>query len=162
MDNMKFEKDLLVQKSVTKTIIGILALVLILIWMGIKIYIEEGFETFDRIYFAVLFLLGILFILEGRGIPFAKIFGKAFIIIDEERISMKRGVFQKEQTIYWNEIKQIEYKPNYFLFTKQNDSLFPFKLRQLAFRFNREILDLIKVISKEKGLEVERLNEFRK
>ncbi|MDE5424234.1 hypothetical protein L3073_18635 [Ancylomarina sp. DW003] len=158
---MKFEKNLLVQKSVAKTIIGALALVLIVLWIGIKTYIDEAFEIFDWLYFTGLFLIGILFILEGRGIPFAKIFGTAFIHIDEERISMKRGVFHEEQSILWEEIKQIEYKPNYFLFTKHDGSLFPFKLRHLAFRFNREILDFIKVIGKEKGLDVERMNDFR-
>jgi len=159
---MKFEKDLLVQKSTTKTIIGILHFVLIILWIGSKFYIEEGFNDFDLLYLIGLFLLGALFILEGRGIPFAKIFGKAFILIDEERISVKRGVFNKEQIIFWDEIKQIEYKPNYFLFTKHDDSQMPFKLRHLAFRFNREILDFIKVIGKNKGLSVKRMIEFKK
>ncbi len=160
-DNMKFEKDLLVQKSTAKTIIGILDIVLIALWISTKIYIEEGFDAFDMVYLIVLFPLGILFIIEGRGIPLARIFGKAFILIDEEQISIKKGVFSKEQTIFWDEIKSIEYKQNFFLFTKHDDSLFPFKLRQLAFRFNREILDFIKVIGKHKGLEVERMNDFR-
>ncbi len=61
----------------------------------------------------------------------------------------------------WGEIKAIEYNPNYFLFTKKDDSLFPLKLRNLAFKFNREVLDFIKVIGKHKGLEIERMNDFR-
>ena len=158
---MKFEKDLLVQKSNVKTILGVLDILLITLWISTKIYIEEGFNTFDMIYLISLFLLGILFIIEGRGIPLAGIFGKAFILIDEEQISIKKGVFSKEQTILWDDIKAIEYKPNYFLFTKLDDSLFPFKLRSLAFKFNREILDFIKVIGKHKGLEIERMNDFR-
>jgi len=158
---MKFEKDLLVQKSSAKTIIGILDIILIALWVSIKYYIEEGFDTFDIVYLISLFLLGVLFIIEGRGIPLAGIFGKAFILIDEEQISMKKSVFSKEQTILWDEIKVIEYKPNYFLFTKHDNSLLPFKLRQLAFRFNREILDFIKVIGKHKGIEVERMNDFK-
>jgi hypothetical protein len=160
-DNMKFEKDLLVQKSTVKTIIGILAIILIALWIGTKFYTEQSFDTFDMIYLIGLFLLGLLFMIEGRGIPLAGVFGKAFILIDEEQISMKKGVFSKEQTILWNEIKAIEYRPNYFLFTKLDDSLFPFKLRSLAFKFNREILDFIKVIGKHKGLEIERMNDFK-
>jgi hypothetical protein len=158
---MKFEKDLLVQKSTAKTIVGVLHFVLIALSISSKIYIEQGFETFDIIYLVVIFLLGSLFILEGTGIPFAKIFGKAFILIDEKQISIKKGVFNKEQTIFWDEIKAIEFKPNYFLFTKHDDSLFPFKLRHLTIRFNKEILDFIKVIGKHKGLEIERMNDFR-
>lgn len=156
---MKFEKDLLVQKSTVKTIIGGLDVVLIVLWTSSKIYIEQGFNTFDIIYLIILFLLGALFILEGRGIPFAKIFGKAFILIDEEQISIKKSVFRKAQTIFWDEIKTIEYKANYFLFTKKDDSLFPFKLGLI--RFNKEILDFIKIIGKHKGLEIERMNDFR-
>ncbi len=158
---MKFEKDLLVEKSTAKTIIGILDIILLALWISIKFYIDESFEIFDIVYLITLFLLGIFFIIEGRGIPLAGIFGKAFILIDEEQISMKKSVFSKEKTILWEEIKAIEYKANYFLFTKNDDSLFPLKLRQLAFRFNREILDFIKVIGKQKGLEVERMNDFR-
>lgn len=159
---MKFEKDLLVQKSVTKTIVGILTLVLIALWISTKLYTEQGFDTFDFIYFVALFLCGTLLIFEGRGIPLAKIFGKAFVLIDEDKISMKKSIFSKEETIYWDEIKTIEYKANYFLFTKHDDTLCPIKLRSLAYRFNREILDFIKVIGKHKGLEVERMNDFRK
>lgn len=159
---MKFEKDLLVLKSNAKTIAGILDILIIALWVSSKFYIKESFSTFDLVYLIALFLLGVLFIIEGRGIPLARIFGKAFILIDEEQISMKKSVFSKEQTIRWDDIKTIEYKPNYFLFTKHDDSLFPFKLKQLAFRFNREILDFIKVIGKHKGLEVERMNDFRK
>jgi len=159
---MEFKKDLLVQKSAAKTILGVLDIALIILWVSSKVYIQETFKTFDIIYLIMLFLLGAFLILEGRGIPFAKIFGKAFILIDEEQISLKKSVFSEEQTIFWDEIKSIEYKPNYFLFTKQDDSLFPLKLKLLAFRFNREILDFIKVIGKHKGLEVERMNDFRK
>lgn len=158
---MKFERNLLIQKSTAKTIIAILDIILIALWTSTKFYTKQSFDTFDMIYLIGLFLLGVLFLIEGRGIPLAGIFGKAFILIDEEQISMKKGVFSKERTILWEEIKAIEYKPNYFLFTKHDDSLFPFKLRDLAFRFNREILDFIKVIGKNKGLEVERMNEFR-
>lgn len=158
---MKFEKNLLVQTSTTKTILGVLHFVIIALWIGSKIFIKETFDTFDFIYLIALFLIASLFIIEGIGVPLAKIFGKAFILIDEDQISMKIGVFSKEQTIFWDEIKAIEYKPNYFLFTKQDDSLFPFKLRNLTTRFNREILDYIKVIGKNKGLEVERMNNFR-
>ncbi|WP_372644363.1 hypothetical protein [Ancylomarina sp.] len=156
---MKFEKDLLVQKSTVKTILGGLDIVLIFLWISSKIYIEQSFNTFDLIYLIILFLLGALFILEGRGIPFAKVFGKAFILIDEEQISIKKSVFREAQTIFWDEIKTIEYKTNHFLFTKNDDSLFPFKLRNI--RFNKEILDFIKVIGKHKGLEIERMNDFR-
>lgn len=159
---MKFEKDLLVLKSNAKTIAGILDILIVALWVGSKFYIKESLTTFDIVYLIFLFLLGVLFITEGRGIPLARIFGKAFILIDEEQISMKKGVFSKEQTILWDDIKTIEYKPNYFLFTKHDDTLLPFKLRHLAFRFNREVLDFIKVIGKHKGIEVERMNDFRK
>ncbi len=158
---MKFEKDLLVQKSTTKKILGMLALVLIVLSFGFKKYTGNAFILLDWIYITSLFLVGLLFILEGAGIPIARIFGKAYILIDEEQISMKKGVFSKKQTILWDEIKTIEYKPNYFLFTKNDNSQFPFRLKQLAFKFNREILDFIKVIGKQKGLEVERMNDFR-
>ena len=158
---MKFEKNLLVQKSTPKTIIGLLGIILIVIWIGSKFYMEESFATFDIVYLIILFLLGVIFIFEGRGIRLASLFGKAFILIDEERISLKKSIFSKAQTILWDEIKSIEYKPNYFLFTKLDDSLFPLKLKQQAYRFNREVLYFIKVIGKHKEIEVERMNDFR-
>ncbi|MRT91817.1 hypothetical protein [Ancylomarina sp. 16SWW S1-10-2] len=159
---MKFEKNLLDQKSSAKTIIGLLGIILIVIWVSSKFYIEESFETFDFVNLILLFLLAMVFIFEGRGIRLASIIGKAFILIDEEQISLKKSVFSKKQTILWEDIKSIEYKPNYFLFTKQDDSLFPLKLKQQAYRFNREVLDFIKIIGKHKNIEVERMNDFRK
>jgi len=156
---MKLEKDLLVQKSRSKAVLGLLNLSLITAWVINRIYVGAALETFDLIYLSSLFLLGSLFILEGLGIPAAKCFGKAFILIDEERISLKKGIWNKEQTILWNEIERIEYKPNKFVFTKKDNILFPLKLRDLNYRFNREILECIKMIGHEKGLKVERLKE---
>lgn len=156
---MKLEKDLLVQKSTTKTVLGFLILLLITLWITTKIYTNVALETFDWIYLCSLVALSILFIFEGIGIPFAKIFGKAFILIDEERICMKKGVCNKEQNILWREIKQIEYKPNQFVFTKQDNSVFPLRLRDINYNFNKEILECIKTIGKEKGLKIKRLKE---
>jgi len=158
---MKFERNLLVQKSTAQTILGFLGIILIILWVSSKLYIGESFTTFDIVYLVFLFLLGVIFITEGRGIPMAALFGKAFIVIDEEHISLKKSVYSKEQTILWDDIKSIEYKPNHFLFIKQDDSLYPIKLRHLAYRFNREVLDFIKVIGEQKGLKVERMNDFR-
>ncbi len=158
---MKFEKDLLIQKSTTKAILGALDILVITLWILIKISIKEPFEIFDWTYLLILLSLGVLFILEGLGVPFAKIFGKAFILIDHEQISLKKSVLSKEQTILWSDIKTIEYRPNVFHFTKIDGTKEIVKLRSLAFQFNREILDFVKVIGKHKGLIITRLNEFK-
>ncbi len=160
---MKFEKDLLTQKSLAKTVIGILCFTLIILWISIIFYYtKKHFDVFDITYLLALFLIGALFYLEGKGIPVARIIGKAFVLIDEEQITMKRSVFYKKETILWEEIKRIEYRPNYFLFTKKDDSLFPLRLKPLTFKINKEILKSIKIVSKSKGLNIERMNDFKR
>lgn len=58
----------------------------------------------------ILFLVNaILHILQGMNYRIESLFGKAFVSIDEEKIGVKKKVFDKLQTIEWNNIKSINH-----------------------------------------------------
>lgn len=121
MVEMEIYKDLLkIEKSKARTIHGFVALIISISWIAIKIVFNENTNTFDTIFgiSAALFfaLTGIVNITEGFGISSSRLFGKAFILINNEKISIKSSVFVKEKTIHWNKIKTINYRVNHFLF----------------------------------------------
>jgi hypothetical protein len=79
------------------------------------VHTEHYAPLFDRICYALLFLIGIVFTVGGFGLSITKLFRKAFIIIDHERISIKAKASFKEQKVLWDDIKSINYNLSGYL-----------------------------------------------
>ncbi|WP_423130150.1 hypothetical protein [Gaoshiqia sp. Z1-71] len=111
---MEFKKDLLKkeEKSTFRIILGILFFVISIVWVADRIMDDLIIRPFDWLYTGVFALNGVVHTLEGFGFSIASLFGKAFVLIDNERISIKPGIRNKEQNIYWNSIKTIDYRLN--------------------------------------------------
>lgn len=95
---------------------------------------------------------GIIHTVEGFGFSLARLFGKAFILVDNEKIAIKIGVLAKEQNISWMDIKSISYKPIRFKVAKNDNTSFTFNLSKLDYSLIKEIKSTINAIAKEKGL----------
>jgi len=142
--------------------LGLSLFSLIILWILSKYYTDQELMTFDWLYLSCLLVLCIFYFLEGRGIPITRFMGKAFVLIDDEQISLKKRVWYKEQTLFWNEIERIEYEPHKFVFTMTDKSLIPITLGNMNYRFSTEIKEFIMVLGKKKGFQIERLNKFKK
>jgi len=95
-----------------------------------KIPTEHFNPPLDWLFGVVLVLNGIFLTVGGFGYSLAKLFGKAFVIIYKERISIKANIFVKEQKVLWDDIKSIDYNLNRCHIVKTND--------------NKQIIDLSK------------------
>lgn len=87
------------EKSLFMIFLGLLCLCTVAFTLIWKHYVHTWHYNplLDGILFGVLVLIGIFLIIAGFGFSLARILGKAFIIIDEKRISIKANVFVKEQ-----------------------------------------------------------------
>ncbi len=152
---MEFYKDFLrIEKSKFKIILGILGILISIIWVIIKCRQNENLTLFDWIYIVFLGLSGVLNIIEGSGVLSSRLFGRAFIFINNDKISIKKSPFSKTDIIYWNEIGAINYKVNCFIFTSKNNFSMNLKLSKLDYSSIRKIKDMISEIAIKKNIDI--------
>jgi len=142
---MEYTRDLLKVKKKSKfpLFLGIASFAIAIIWIWMKLIYNERIETFDWFYSIVFLLNGVSHTSTGLGYSIERIFGKAFIQIDDQVIYVKTGVLDKGQKVYWSEIQSIDYKPNKFTITKKDDSTSTIELTKLEYSVIQETKDAI-------------------
>jgi len=148
---MELKKDLLKKdrKSTFRIILGILSLILSIVWIIEKS--NHGITGFDWFYAGSFALSGVYQIIDEFGLSP----GKAFIFIDKDIISIKSGIFDKEQSIVWNDIKSIHYKNNCFEFFRSNNSSMTYNIKSLGYSLIKDIKQVIRGIASEKGIAID-------
>ena len=149
---MELKRDLLKisKKSLFRIILGIGFPVIAITWIVVRKIEYDDIRPFDWLYFGLFVFSGIIHIFEGFGYSFSKLFGNAFILIDQDVIRIKTGVLEKEQRILWDEIASIDYKPTFFQITKIDKTTINLKLSDLDYSLIQEIKEIIRHIGKEK------------
>ncbi len=151
---MEIKKNLLrnEKKSYLRFIFGICFFVISIIWIVLKIRQEQEISLFDWFYFGIFALNGISHSIAGFGFRIEELFGKAFIQINEEKISLKTKVLEKEQSVLWTEIQKINYNLNKLYIHKTDNTTLTFNLSQIDYAFKNEIKEFIKSIATEKQI----------
>jgi len=151
---MELKRDLLKKekKSIFRIVIGILFLLFSGIWIVDRIIDNETIRVFDWFYTGTFALNGIFHTIEGFGYSVVKFFGKAFVLINDDLISIKREIMVKEQTIYWKDIKSIDYKLNKFLLELNDDTILTIELTKFDYALKNEIKGIIDHIANNKNL----------
>ena len=152
---MELNVDLLKkeEKSFFRVGCGILFIVFSCLLIITKITHEEVIIPFDWLYYGILALGGIAYIVDGLVLfSLDRIFGKAHILINSELISLKPSAFNKEQSVYWNDIKSIDYKTNKLRIETINDTNVIINLLMINFVLKQEIRRTIDCIAKEKNI----------
>ena len=133
---------------------GATAVILAITYFIIRIQGDKENSISQMPMMLYLFVYGIFGILHGLGYSVEKFFGSAYVKIDEERIAVKTGVWSKEQSILWNQIKLMEYKTNWFKIINLDDSSFKLALSDLEFKVLIETRNTINLIAAEKGITI--------
>lgn len=122
---MNYHKDFLKEQHKSKLRIGIgLAFLLVAIaWIGMKLMEQDAIEAFDWFYSGIFALNALFHILGGLGIPIQKLFGSAFIEIDETCMRIKLEVYKKEQLVRWEDIRSIDYNNNCIRISTDKESI---------------------------------------
>lgn len=151
---LKHDLLLIERKSLFRIILGIIFLMLSLAWLVIKETNEQIVRPFDWLFLGVFLINGIVHLIEGSGYSLSRLFGKAFILIDIERIVIKTGVFAKAQNISWQDIKSITHKPVRCQIVRNDGTLITLNLSKLNYSLVKDIKSTINDIANEKGLKV--------
>ncbi len=152
---MELKRDLLKieKKSIFRIILGLLFIVISIIWIADKGINKQAIRPFDWAFFGVFLLNGIVHSIEGFGFSFARLFGRAFIKIDQEKIVIKTGIFAKEQSVAWQDIKSISNKPVRFQITRNDGTLLTLNLSRLDYLLLKEIKSTIENIANQNGID---------
>ena len=151
--NMELKIDLLKidKKSRFNIVLGILSF----IFLSDKIYrliLGTVLKPIDWFFFGCYTLCGIALVAEGFGFSIERLFGKAYILINPELISLKSGVFTKEQSVYWNNIKFIDFNLNKLRIEKTDNTNLIINLSTLGYSLKNEFIGTIDCIAKEKSI----------
>ena len=136
-------------------ILGILLFIIAIVWFFMTIN-AKGITRLSAWINSLLFInLGVFYLTQGLACQLESFFGKAYILIDSELISLKSGVFEKKQFVNWNEIKSIDYNPNIIKFKikKTDDSTMIIDVSKFDYIFLQEIKKIINYIAKDKNIQ---------
>ena len=155
--NMELKIDLYQRKKKRNFLIvlGIILLILAIVWFFMT-FNAKGTTKLSAWIHSLLFVnWGVFYIALGLGYQLESFFGKAYILIDSETISLKSGVFEEKQFINWNEIKSIDYnsvkaKLN---IKKTDNSTAIIDISKFDYIFLQEIKKIINYIAKDKNIQ---------
>ena len=157
---MELKIDLFKQKkkSHIRMVFGVLCLLFAGTWIIIGLSGRGTQPSFLWIFQGLLFIsIGTLHLVEGLGYSIGRLFGKAYIFIDSETISIKTGVYDKMQLINWSEIKTMDYKHNKFEIKTIDNANKILNLSMLDYMLIKEIKTTIHCIAKEKNILIKNL-----
>ena len=145
------------KKSLFRVILGIIFLSVAVAW-----FIVIGKETMQRptpiwillyVNFVLFVINGVLHIAEGLGYSFERFFGKAYILVNSDVISLKASAFGKEQFIKWSEIDSIDYKLNKIKIKKIDNTVLIINLTKFDYVLLTQIKKAVSSIAKEKNIQ---------
>ena len=140
------------KKSLFKVIFGILVFLFAISWIVVRVIGNRSITPFDWIYFGVFSFNGAISFIEGLGVSIESYFGKAYILINLEYISLKASIFDKKQYIDWAEIKSIDYKLNKFEIEKTDNTNMVLDLSKFDYTSINEIKKAINDIAEGKNI----------
>ncbi len=159
---MEYSIDLLKEKkkSIFILVLGILLLLLALAWIPIRWKGNGSVTFFDWIYFIAMLLSGFSQISQGLGYPIVRLFGKAYVEINNKIIRVKTGVLDKEQSVEWSDIDSINYKSGNFVITKKDNSIYNLSASKLEYIQIQEVKSVINNIANDKKISINLKNQF--
>ena len=80
--------------------------------------------------------------------------GKAYILVNSEKISLKATVFEKEQSANWSEINSIDYKPGKFKINKTDNTTKIIDISTFDYILVSKIKETMDFIAKEKNIQL--------
>ncbi len=108
----------------------------------LKVFSHE-IEELHIIVSTLFFTNGLIFTLRGFNFKIEKLFGKAFIKINDRGFILKTSPFKSEQSIYWQDIESVHYTAGKFTFLKNDGSKIKFSVIELNYATIQEIKEAV-------------------
>lgn len=127
-----------------------------LIMMGATIYL--GFyssqQRYSLLQLSIFFIAGLYYTILGIGINPIHAFGKAYIIIDLNRIAVKKSIWTKEKEALWDSISEIQLNITAIRIKLNNGESFNFEYQMLDTDMAHELKTRIALTAKSKNIKI--------
>ena len=133
---------------------GIAVFLVIVVWFTDRFIENLTINTADWIYQIFTFFFGTWLLVTGLGYHVRKLFGSAYIRIDDNLIAFKNGIREKEETVLWKEIKSIKFWHNQFRISLKDGSVSLLKLPYANNNAAKEAIFAVVKSAREKGTEI--------
>ena len=153
---MELKIDLIppIKKSKFTLGLGIVSISLPILYIVFRLLGDKE-KIFSQLPMMLLLLVqGINGILGGLGISMSKFFGSAYVLVNNEQIAIKSGVWTKMKSTLWSQIRSMEYKTNWFEITQKDGIVTKLELSDLEFKILVETRDAIQAIAAEKMIPI--------
>lgn len=152
---MEYKKKLfeLPKRNIFQQIIGYLLIALSFVYIGTFYFQSREIEPFNWFMFIGWLFIGILQVIQGYGISTSLLFGKTYIIINEQGIILKKISIRKEKRINWDDIESIDYLTQKIILSKKNGT--QEVIKHSLFRDKETVSEVIQVLAnmaEEKGI----------
>jgi hypothetical protein len=151
---MEFYKDLLIkpEKSIKIIIFGFAMSAFASAWLIRQYTNNDPISLFDWLFFTVFITNGLINGLKGFGYNISFIFGRAYVEVNMDNISIKASAFEPENIALWEDIENIEYKPTRFRITKKDLSEQRLCMRKLDYNTIQDMKVNVELLAKEKSI----------
>lgn len=149
---MEFYKNLYPQTAKKKfqLIMGIVVVVLAILWILSKIYLDESVHFIDWMYSGMFFTHGVVLIMHYFGYPIEELFGKRFISITTSEIQYKPKTLKPGIKILWKDVDSIFFKVNNIEIKSKKGKKTNLHYSFIDYASVQELKDTVKQIAQEK------------
>ncbi len=128
-----------------------------IVMMGATIYL--GFysnqQRFSLFHLSLFFLAGVYYAILGAGFNPITAFGKAFILINRERIAVKKSIWSKPIEASWDNISEVQLNITAIRIKLKNSDSFEFEYQMLDTDTIHEIKTRIALTAQSKNVKVD-------
>ncbi len=154
---MEFYQNLIPIKKIKSKLWLYLALFSVIIVVGLQIYINLQREMNEWIFinsflWTIWGLALLVQIVTGKSIH--NLFGKAYIRINDEFITVKPTVFANEKLINWKDLTRLSMKPTFIKVTGYDSNIITIDFKNLEYLAVQELKDVIKALIDEGKIKV--------
>lgn len=150
---MNYTKDLLqIRKKKLLVVLGCAMIMLSIWYIPVKWMNEEPISIFDWGFMVVFLLNGTIQLLHGLGINEERLFGKAYITINDTGLRIKTAALAKEQSVNWNEVSSIHVGKWSVNFLQTNLNIKQIYLSKLDKETQQEVKEAIMAVADKNGI----------
>ena len=150
---MNYTKDLLqIRKKKLLVVLGCAMIMLSIWYIPVKWMNEEPISIFDWGFMVVFLLNGTIQLLHGLGINEERLFGKAYITINDTGLRIKTAALAKEQSVDWNDVSSIHVGKWSVNFLQTNLDIKQIHLSKLDKETLQEVKEAIIAIADKNGI----------
>jgi len=139
------------QKSKMRFYLGILMLLMSAFYLFLVIYQDNWYNVFNVIIF---FIWGTGVIIESKGFTLSRLWGEAYLLIDDEKFEFKPKPLKPASILNWNKIDTLKFRTNRVEFIYDTSTLTELEYSRFSYQQVQDIKAVLTSIAEKNNITV--------